>query len=103
MELRHIEAAEFEQVISSGNKILVDFFATWCGPCKMIAPMLEDLAEELAEGQEIVKFDIDKGIDIAGKYMVTAVPTLVMFKDGKECGRMVGVRDEQDILDMFNA
>jgi len=102
MEIKHVNAEEYQQAIESGDKVLVDFFATWCGPCKFIAPILEELAEELPEGQRIVKLDIDQHPQIANQCMVTAVPTLIMFKDGKETGRLVGVKDEQDILDLFN-
>lgn len=102
MELKHINAEEFAPLIASGDKVLVDFFATWCGPCKFIAPMLEDLADELEPGQQIVKLDIDQNPQVANQYMVTAVPTMIMFQDGKEIGRLVGVRDEQEIIDLFN-
>ena len=102
MELRHINAEEFAEVIASGDKVLVDFFATWCGPCKFIAPILEELAEELEPGPQIVKLDIEQNPQHANQCMVTAVPTLIMFKDSAETGRLVGVRDEQEIIDLFN-
>ena len=101
MELTHIDSSNFEETISGGNRVLVDFFATWCGPCKFMAPVLEDIAEELPENQKIVKFDIDLGPEIAEKHLITAVPTMIMFENGQEIGRLIGVCSEDAILDLF--
>lgn len=102
MELKHVNAEQFEEAINSGDKVLVDFFATWCGPCKFIGPVLEELADELEAGRQIIKVDIDQLPQVANQYMVTAVPTMVMFKDGAETGRLVGVHDEDAIMALFN-
>jgi thioredoxin 1 len=101
MALKHVNAAEFDTVIHSGDKVLVDFFATWCGPCKFIAPVLEELGEELAPGQQIVKLDIDENPQVANAYQVTAVPTMILFQDGREVNRLIGVRGEDEIAGLF--
>ena len=81
--------------MKGSNVTLVDFFATWCGPCKMMAPVLDRLSEELPEGYAIVKVDIDENMELAQKYRIQAVPTMVIFKDGQPVETVVGaVRPE---------
>jgi thioredoxin 1 len=82
----------FEQeVVSSGGIVLVDFWAEWCGPCKMIAPLLDQIAEE-AEGKvKIGKVDVDKNSGLAGQYNIRAIPTLIIFKDGQQVEEVVGM------------
>lgn len=70
--------------------VVVDFFATWCGPCKMLAPVYSALSEEMAGNAEFLKVDIDESMDLARKFSITTVPTVVVFKDGKEMDRLVG-------------
>ena len=69
---------------------VVDFFATWCGPCKMLTPVLEELSAEMTNGVDFIKIDIDESMELAMEYQVTTVPTLVFIKDGKEVNRKVG-------------
>ncbi len=83
---------DFETATGSGLT-LVDFYADWCGPCRMLTPVLEEVAEEMKGKLTIVKLDIDKSQTIASKFQVTSVPTLILFKDGAEAGRLVGLRD----------
>lgn len=82
----------FESTISKGVT-LVDFFADWCGPCRMLAPVLDEIAKEMAGKLVIGKLDIDQNQSIAGNFQVTSVPTMILFKDGKEVNRLVGLRD----------
>lgn len=83
--------ATFEdQVLGSDKAVLVDFWATWCAPCKAIAPLLEELAEEKKDSLDIVKLDIQSNMQTASKFGVTNIPTLIVFKGGKEVGRKVG-------------
>jgi len=78
---------------------LVDFYADWCGPCRMLAPVLDKVAKDVQGQASIAKLDIDHAQRIASSYQVTSVPTLILFKDGKEMGRLVGLRDADTVKD----
>jgi len=82
----------FTQAIAKGT-VLVDFYADWCGPCRMLTPVLENVAKELQGKVAVLKLDIDQAQKTASSFQVTSVPTLVLFKEGKEVGRLVGLRD----------
>lgn len=88
MKVRKINSAEFNEVISNGT-VVVDFYAEWCGPCKMLAPVLEALAAEETDVL-ITKINVDENIAKAGEFNVSGVPTLILFKDGKEVDRKIG-------------
>jgi len=89
------------EVLGAEKPVLVDFWATWCMPCRMLAPTIEELAEDL-EGQVIVgKVDVDENPDLARKYRVASIPTLIVFENGAEVRRSVGVAAREDILDML--
>lgn len=86
----------FPRVLEKGL-ILVDFHAVWCGPCRMLAPIIEEVAEEFKGKVKVVKIDIDKEQKSAAQFQVTSVPTLVLIKDGKEIDRLIGLRDAASI------
>ena len=94
----------FNELIQSDQPVLVDFYATWCGPCKTQAPMLEELARRVGDSAKIIKVDIDKNPKAANQYQVRSVPTLVVFKRGKVVWRQSGVvpaNQLQKILQQF--
>lgn len=98
MELK-ISSENFEkEVLNSEKPILVDFFADWCGPCKMMAPIVEELATELEGKAKVGKLNVDENSDIAIEYNVMSIPTLIVFKNGKEEKRLVGVRNKEELL-----
>ena len=102
MAVRHIDQNNFEETINSGKLVLVDFWATWCGPCKALAPILEEVSAEVdANEVEIVKLDIDENVKLARQYGVMSVPTIVAFKDGKGILKAVGLRPKEDIYTLI--
>lgn len=87
--VKHITDADFQATVATGVT-LVDFWAPWCGPCKMIAPILEEIAGELGDKAQIVKINVDDNPQVAGQYGIMSIPTLLLFKDGKKVDQKVG-------------
>lgn len=92
----------FQQTIAKGVT-LVDFYATWCGPCRMIAPIIEQLGGKLEGKAHIAKLDIDQAQQTTSALQITSVPTLILFKDGKEVKRVVGVKDHDYLLNLVQS
>jgi thioredoxin 1 len=88
----------FNNIINSDIPVLVDFYADWCGPCKMLAPILKQVKEEMGNTLKIVKIDVDKNQSLASTYQVKGVPTMLLFKNGKQVWRQSGVLQKNDIL-----
>ncbi len=88
------------EVAKSSGIVLVDFWATWCGPCKMFAPVIEEIAGENHPDVKVGKVDVDQEPDLAGQFKVMSIPTLVIFKDGKVAATSVGVKSKKDVLNM---
>lgn len=90
-----------EEVIKSDKPVLLDFWASWCGPCRMLSPMVDEVAEELAGSVKVGKVNVDDESDLASQYQIMSIPTLVVIKDGKEVKRSVGVISKQEIKDLI--
>lgn len=93
----------FDAVISGGQLVVVDFWATWCGPCRMVAPVIEGLADRFAGKAVVGKVDVDEQPRLAERYGVMSIPTVVFLKNGQEVRRMVGAMPEQAYLDVIEA
>ena len=89
----------FEELIKSPTPTLVDFYATWCGPCKMMTPILEQISSEIGEGAKVLKIDVDKNRDVSTKYGIRSVPTLLLFKEGNIVWRQAGVPPKHLIIE----
>lgn len=93
----------FQEIINQDKPVLVDFFATWCGPCKMMSPILEEVKNRVGEGASIIKIDVDRNPQAAAAYQVQGVPTLILFKRGKALWRQSGVVKARDLENVINA
>lgn len=87
-----------EEVIKSNKTVIVDFYADWCGPCKMMSPILEDIAKEVGDKAKVCKVNVDECRDLAMEYDIMSIPTLIIFKNGKFINKLIGLHDKQDIL-----
>lgn len=100
-KIKVLTDVNFNQQVKKGL-ILVDFWADWCAPCKMMAPVLNDVAEQLPEGSSVGKVNVDKARVISGKYNIRSIPTLILFKDGKEINRFVGIKSRDFLIKEIN-
>jgi len=101
---KQLTPQEFQsEVLDSKELVLVDFFATWCGPCKMMAPVIDQLAEEMDGKAKIFKVDVDEARDLAAKYRIMSVPTLMFFKNGEVVDQIMGAVPKDRLVDKINA
>jgi len=91
----------FHDIINSETPVLVDFFATWCGPCQMLAPILKEVKDSLQNQISIIKIDVDKNEQLAAQYQVRGVPTMMLFKKGKQLWRQSGVLSKEQIIQII--
>jgi thioredoxin 1 len=96
----NLTKADFDEQVKSGM-VMVDFWAEWCGPCKMAGPVIEELANEYANKVKVAKVDVDAQPELSGKYGVMSIPTVVLFKDGQEVARQVGFAGKQGYVSLL--
>ena len=97
-KITELDSSNFESTVTNGSvPIIVDFWAPWCGPCKAIAPILEELAVELGDSVNICKVNVDSNSEIASKYEIRAIPTILIFKDGVVADTVVGLTSKDDL------
>ncbi|HEI7352953.1 TPA: thioredoxin [Staphylococcus aureus] len=101
MAIVKVTDADFDSKVESGVQ-LVDFWATWCGPCKMIAPVLEELAADYEGKADILKLDVDENPSTAAKYEVMSIPTLIVFKDGQPVDKVVGFQPKENLAEVLD-
>ncbi len=94
-------STEFNTLIQAEKPVLVDFFATWCGPCQVLGPVLKQVKDQLGDQIKIVKIDVDKNQELASRWQVRGVPTMVLFQNGKQLWRQSGVLSKEQILQVI--
>ena len=99
MEVVKLNSSNFEEeVLKSEKKVLVDFYADWCGPCKMMSPVVDEIAKDYSEKLKVCKLNVDEAGDIAGEYGVMSIPTLIFFENGKVVDTVVGLTSRSELV-----
>lgn len=102
MAVISVNKDNFEQIKNSDKPVLIDFFAEWCGPCRILSPIVDEIAEECSQ-YVVCKVNVDEELELAAAFSVSSIPTLVVLKDGKIANQSIGVRSKAQILDMLEA
>lgn len=100
--IKHPTKDEFELILNDNKVVFVDFWATWCGPCQMISPIIEQIADEYVEKMPVAKVDIDQNRELAEKYKIMSIPTIILFENGKEVKRLVGAKSSAEYINEIN-
>ena len=101
--LKIITENNFSEITAAGGLVVIDFWATWCGPCRMLSPIVDELADELAGKVTVAKCNVDDCPDIAADYGIRSIPTLIFLKDGQAVERSVGVKSKEELLGIINS
>lgn len=102
MNITELNNENFEkEVLQSQKTVLIDFWASWCGPCRMMSPVVDNIAETMSEQVKVCKVNIDENQELAEKYQVMTIPTFLIIKNGKESARTIGVQPKEDILKLI--
>jgi thioredoxin 1 len=102
MSVININQNNFKEIVNSDKPVLIDFWAPWCGPCRMQAPIIEDVAEEMGEEAVIAKLNVDENPELSSKFSVMSIPTLVIIKNGKVVDQKVGVTPKATLINLLN-
>ena len=103
MSVLKLTEENFEkEVMQSEKNVIVDFFATWCGPCKMMSPIIDEIAEELGDSVKVGKIDTDENLELAQKFGIMSIPTIMILKNGSVVKTFVGVTSKSEIIDSIN-
>ena len=103
MSVLNINEKNFEEeVLKSDKPVIIDFYATWCGPCKMMSPIIDEISKECSDKVKVGKIDTDENASLAEEYGIMSIPTFLAFKNGKMIGTAVGMQDKAEILKMFD-
>ena len=101
--VQHFNAESFQKALGGDKPVLVDFWATWCGPCRMMAPIIEELDQDYADRVVVGKVDVDEESDLAQSFGIMSIPTVILFKGGKPVAQSVGARPKTDLANMIKS
>lgn len=102
MSVIHLTSENFErEVMEARVPVLIDFWASWCGPCKMMGPVVDQIAEDMGNSAKVCKLNIDEELELANKYNVMSIPTFLLVKDGKEVNRTIGAMPKEELAKLF--
>ena len=103
-QVMEVNAGDFEaEVLESDTPVLVDFWAEWCGPCRMLSPIIEEVSQEVSDRVKVVKMNVDSNQETAANLGIRSIPTLILFKDGEEADRIVGFIGKEQLLDKLSS